>query len=76
MNLGEGQAGVIVDGDVAGRIADGQIGLEETPEAFIAKLVEGRIRVIDLTHTLSPDFPYISLPPEMGQAWPFRIEEV
>ncbi|MGQ0653137.1 MAG: cyclase family protein [Betaproteobacteria bacterium] len=43
---------------------------------FIAKLAGGRIRVVDLTHTLSPDFPYISLPPEMGQAWPFRIEEV
>jgi kynurenine formamidase len=36
----------------------------------------GRIRVVDLTQTLSPEFPSISLPPEMGQAWPFRIEEV
>ncbi|HEX2332508.1 MAG TPA: cyclase family protein, partial [Burkholderiales bacterium] len=36
----------------------------------------GKIRVIDLTQTLSPEFPSISLPPEMGQAWPFRIEEV
>src|SRR2546425_6301413 len=36
----------------------------------------GRIRVVDLTQTLSPEFPQISLPPEMGQAWPFRIEEV
>jgi kynurenine formamidase len=43
---------------------------------FIQKLSAGKIRVIDLTHTLSPEFPYISLPPEMGQAWPFRIEEV
>ena len=39
-------------------------------------LVTGRIRVVDLTQTLSPEFPHISLPPEMGQAWPFRIEEV
>ena len=45
--------------------------------AQLAKqLVSGKIRVIDLTHTLSPEFPHISLPPEMGQAWPFRIEEV
>jgi kynurenine formamidase len=36
----------------------------------------GKIRVVDLTQTLSPEFPHISLPPEMGQAWPFRIEEV
>ncbi|HEX2565409.1 MAG TPA: cyclase family protein [Burkholderiales bacterium] len=40
------------------------------------KLITGKIRVVDLTQTLSPDFPSISLPPEMGQAWPFRIEEV
>ncbi|HEY6820768.1 MAG TPA: cyclase family protein, partial [Burkholderiales bacterium] len=40
------------------------------------KLISGKIKVIDLTQTLSPDFPSISLPPEMGQAWPFRIEEV
>ena len=41
-----------------------------------ADLVAGSIRVVDLTQTLSPDFPQIVLPPEMGQAWPFRIEEV
>ncbi|HEY7611324.1 MAG TPA: cyclase family protein [Alphaproteobacteria bacterium] len=40
------------------------------------ELAAGRIRVVDLTHTLSPDFPTITLPPEMGQAWPFRIEEI
>jgi kynurenine formamidase len=42
---------------------------------FIKKLASGKIRVVDLTHTLSSGFPHISLPPEMGQAWPFRIEE-
>jgi len=44
--------------------------------SFIRELTAGRIRVVDLTQTLSPEFPQISLPPEMGQAWPFRIEEV
>ena len=39
-------------------------------------LAAGRIRVVDLTQTLSPDFPQIVLPPEMGQAWPFRTEEI
>src|SRR5207302_286809 len=34
------------------------------------------LRAVDLTQTLSPEFPQVSLPPEMGQAWPFRIEEV
>jgi kynurenine formamidase len=43
---------------------------------FVDELRSGKIRVVDLTHTLSPDFPHITLPPEMGQAWPFRIEEV
>ncbi len=42
---------------------------------LVAELAAGRIRVIDLTQTLSPDFPQIVLPPELGQAWPFRIEE-
>jgi kynurenine formamidase len=39
-------------------------------------LTRGKIKVIDLTHTLTPEFPQITLPPELGQAWPFRIEEV
>src|SRR5687768_10598733 len=43
---------------------------------FVEAFSTGRIRVVDLTQTLSPEFPSISLPPEMGQAWPFRIEEV
>jgi hypothetical protein len=42
---------------------------------LVADLVGGRISVVDLTQTLSPDFPQIVLPPEMGQAWPFRVEE-
>jgi kynurenine formamidase len=39
-------------------------------------LASGGIRLIDLTQTLAPEFPQIALPPEMGQCWPFRIEEV
>ena len=39
-------------------------------------LAAGRIRVIDLTQTLTHDLPQISLPPEMGQCLPFRLEEV
>ena len=38
------------------------------------QLSKNKIKIVDLTHTLSADFPAISLPPEMGQAWPFRIE--
>ncbi len=43
---------------------------------LVADLAAGRIRVIDLTQTLSPDMPPIVLPPEMGQCWPFRREEI
>ncbi|MBL8378962.1 MAG: cyclase family protein [Burkholderiales bacterium] len=44
--------------------------------ALGAALARRSIRVIDLTQTLAPEFPQIALPPELGQCWPFRIEEV
>jgi len=45
--------------------------------AFFRGLVAtGGVRVVDLTQTLSPDFPPIVLPPEFGQSRPFRIEEI
>ncbi len=44
--------------------------------ALAGALAGGRIRVVDLTQTLTPDFPQIALPPEMGQCWPFRIETI
>ncbi len=43
---------------------------------LIGAVAGGGIRVVDLTQTLSPDFPQLTLPPEMGQCLPFRIEEV
>lgn len=53
---------------------------ELSPSALLAALAtslqRGAIRVVDLTQTLTPEFPQIALPPEMGQCWPFRIEEV
>jgi kynurenine formamidase len=36
----------------------------------------GAAHIVDLTQTLRPDFPAISLPPEMGQSRPFRREEI
>ena len=36
----------------------------------------GGVRVVDLSHTLSTDFPTLGLPPELGQCQPFRIEQV
>lgn len=43
---------------------------------FLNELLNGRLKMVDLTQTLSPEFPTIVLPPEFGQAWPFRIEEI
>ena len=43
---------------------------------LMADMATGKVRVVDLTLTLSPDFPSIPLPPEVGQPWPFRIEEI
>ncbi len=34
------------------------------------------VEVVDLTHTLDPDFPVIVLPPEFGQCARFRMEEI
>jgi kynurenine formamidase len=44
--------------------------------AFAQAVASGAIRVIDLTQTLTPEFPTIVLPPELGQCAPFRLEEV
>ncbi len=39
-------------------------------------LASGSVEVVDLTHTLDPDFPVIVLPPEFGQCARFRMEEI
>ncbi|MEM7250336.1 MAG: cyclase family protein [Pseudomonadota bacterium] len=44
--------------------------------AFLTALANGRLKIIDLTETLSPSFPTIILPPELGQCLPFRLEEI
>ena len=44
--------------------------------SLVAAIGSGGVRVIDLTQTLSPDFPALALPPELGQCAPFRMEEV
>ncbi|MDR3421782.1 MAG: cyclase family protein [Xanthobacteraceae bacterium] len=43
---------------------------------FGGLVAAGNVRLVDLTQTLSPDFPAIVLPPEMGQCRPFRSEEI
>lgn len=47
-----------------------------TLATLAAALASGEVRVVDLTHTLDPDFPVIILPPEFGQCARFRMEEI
>ena len=47
-----------------------------TLASLAADLLSGRVRVVDLTQTLSPDFPTIVLPPQFGQCAPFRMETI
>jgi len=53
--------------------------LQAGPEiltALASAIVDGRVRVVDLTHSLTPDFPVIAVPPQFKQAAPFRIQTV
>jgi len=43
---------------------------------FAQDIATGAVRVIDLTHTLSSDFPALQLPPEFGQVWAFKSERI
>ena len=49
---------------------------ESMLHAFAAQIASGKIRVVDLTQTLSPDTPTLVLPPPFGQCAPFRMEEI
>lgn len=44
--------------------------------ALTTEIASKGIEVVDLTNTLSPDFPVIVLPAEFGQCEPFRMETV
>lgn len=41
-----------------------------------SELATGAIRVVDLTQTLSADFPALVLPPQFGQTWAFSQERI
>lgn len=49
---------------------------QSTLTDLASQLASGDVRIVDLTHTLDPDFPVIILPPEFGQCARFRMEEV
>ncbi|HEX4748696.1 MAG TPA: cyclase family protein [Bryobacteraceae bacterium] len=43
---------------------------------FAQALVNGSIRVIDLSQPLDANTPVIQLPPNFGKSWQFRLEEI
>ena len=45
-------------------------------KSLLGGITGGGIDVIDLTMTLDRNVPTIVLPPELGQSWPFRMEEI
>jgi kynurenine formamidase len=45
-------------------------------EQLTFDLASGRVRVVDLTQTLSPEFPALQLPPQFGQVWAFKMETI
>ena len=49
---------------------------KDTISAMVAGLADGSIRVVDLTATLTPEYPVIELPPEFNQATPFKQTEL
>ena len=74
--LDDPSAAPVARAAVAAAGAGPQTGSSAALATLVAALAAGRIEVVDLTQTLSPEFPQIALPPEMGQCQPFRIEEV
>lgn len=50
--------------------------MSDTLTRLASEIATGALRVVDLTHTLDPDFPVIILPPEFGQCARFRMEEI
>jgi len=50
--------------------------MADSPSTFVDLLARGGFQVVDLTHTLSPDFPPLQLPPQFGQVSAFKIEKI
>ncbi len=43
---------------------------------LVTGISAGAIRIVDLTQPLHEHTPLLSIPPEFGQSWPFKIEEI
>ena len=43
---------------------------------FAQDIASGALKIVDLTHTLSPELPPLVLPPQFGQVWAFKQEKI
>lgn len=43
---------------------------------LVTGISAGSIRIVDLTQPLHPKTPLLTIPPEFGQSWPFKLEEI
>lgn len=50
--------------------------MSNTLSSFAEALSSNAIRIVDLTHTLSEDFPALVLPPQFAQVWAFKQEQI
>ncbi|MDX7986928.1 cyclase family protein [Xenorhabdus sp. 12] len=44
--------------------------------ALVCALNQGSVKIVDLTQTLTPDFPALQLPEQFGQVWAFKMERI
>ena len=54
----------------------GIINLQSSLQNLLDSIAIGDISLVDLTHSLRPDFPTLALPPEYGQVAPFKLETI
>lgn len=50
--------------------------IENVLMQLVQEIKGGGLKVVDMTQTLSPDFPALQLPPEFGQVWAFKQENI
>jgi kynurenine formamidase len=44
--------------------------------SLITDVANGAVQIVDLTQTLSAEFPALQLPPQFGQVWAFKMERI
>lgn len=50
--------------------------MSSTLAQFAHAVANNEIRIVDLTHTLSAEFPALVLPPQFAQVWGFKQEQI